>query len=193
MSLRSAKLFFAALVVAGSAVACDDASRFEVPAVLLYDTVALAVPSEANADTPSAVDITVLTTQIGGGRFPERAADADQWDFTLRLREGVLVLMPAGALQIQNNAGLTAALVGQDFGTLGQVPARAQIVTTEPVTLAEGSVHVARSRVFSGPFGGCQQFARLQAFDLDVAQGTARLVVATNMNCGDPRLADTRN
>lgn len=180
---RFAVVLFAAL--AGLA-ACDDPSGTGFPAVIAADTLVLAVPGAADG-IPSAIDITAQA-EIQGGRFPERSADAERWDFTLRLRDGALVLLPAGALGIENRAGITEVRAGQTLETVREVPSQTRFITDEAVVLQPGAVHITRSRIFSSFTGGCQQFGKLEVASVDVAARTARLHVMTNQNCGDPRL-----
>jgi hypothetical protein len=178
-----------ALLAAGGLVplgACSDPAGTEFPALIASDSLLLAVPGPM-PDVPSAVDITVQLT-VQGGRFPERQSDADRWDFALRERAGALVLLPAGALGIENRAGITAARAGQTLETLREVPSQTRFITDEAVPLQAGNVHITRSRLFGTITGSCQQFGKLEVMSVDPAARTARLRVVTNQNCGDPRL-----
>ena len=184
--------YFAVLALLGTMVlssACND-TTFQIDPLLSTDTVEVAAPTSQNADLPSALDITALGGEIRGGRFPERVADAGQWDFAVRLRGGELVLLPASALGLESRASLTRALANQTFGGLVEAPGRTSFVADSAVVLREGGVYAARSRMISSDFGSaCEQYAKLQPLAVDRARGRVRLLITTNERCGDPRLA----
>ena len=184
--------YFAVLGLVGMMVlasACND-TTFRIDPLLTTDTVEIGAPTAQNADLPTALDVTALGGTIRGGRFPERASDAGQWDFALRVRGGDLVLLPASALGLQSRASLTRALANETFGGLVEAPGRTSFVTDSAVVLREGGVYAARSRVISSDFGSaCEQYAKLQPLAVDRAQARVRFLITTNERCGDPRLA----
>lgn len=183
---------FAVFVLIGSALlaACGDSTGFRIDPILSTDTVEIAVPAPQNAELPTALDITSAGSGIRGGRFPERASDAGEWDFALRARGGSLVLVPAGALGLQSRASITRALPNTTFDELVEAPGRTSFVSDSAVALQTGSVYAARSRLISSGFGGsCEQYAKLQPLVVDPALGRVRVLITTNERCGDPRLA----
>lgn len=173
------------------ATACDS-TDFRIDPILVTDTVEIALPTEGNAELPTALDIASPDNgaSIGGGRFPERASQAGEWDFALRLRSGSLALVPAAALGLESRASLTRALPSQTFESVIEAPGVTSFFRDSAVVLEEGRVYAARSRLVASLFGGsCEQYAKLQPLDLDPALGRVRLRVTTNARCSDPRLA----
>ncbi len=167
---------------------CEDPNAFRMDPVLVTDTVPLATPT-SEARLPTALDIVSTNAVIGGGRFPERVADAGQWDFAVRVRGGDLVLVPAGAVGFENRPMITRPITDRTFEEVTRAPDRASFVTDSAVVMQEGSVYVARSRQFAGLFGGvCFQYAKLQPLSVNVAEGTLRVQLTTNERCQDPRL-----
>lgn len=187
--MRLFRLALALPLLAAAALslpACDDPTGFG-RAVIVTDTVTLGAPSVAADTVPSALDVFSRDQiTIGGGRFPERPLQSEEWDVTLRLRNGQFQLLPRGAVGVDaRRAGITGPVAGATFEGLKEAPASARYLTTEGLTLAQGAVYVVRSRIA----GNCSQFAKLQPIALDAAAGTVRLAVATSASCGDTRLA----
>ena len=171
--------------------ACND-TTFTIDPLLVTDTVEIAAPTSQNTALPTALDITSPDNglSIGGGRFPERAFDAGEWDFGLRVRGGELVLIPAAGLGLQSRSAITRALANQTFDRLIEAPGRTSFVTDSAVVLREGNVYAARSRFIGGGFGGaCEQYAKLQPLTVDRTLARVRLLITTNARCSDPRLA----
>lgn len=188
MSLRRCCLLLFLAPLTGLA-ACDDPVGFRNDAVVVTDTVLLAAPSAERADIPSALDVTVSPVgAIGGGRFPERPADAQQWDLAVRLRDGDLVFLPAAAVLPGSDAAITEPVAGQTFESLEEVPDGAEFVTDRTVPLREGAVYVVRSRDINDR--NCSLYAKLAPLEVDPAQGTVRVQVATSAGggCFDERL-----
>jgi hypothetical protein len=191
--VRSNRIYGGVLLVLAlliGAAACDDVSGFQVDPLLATDTVDVYAPLEANAELPTALDIVARNLVIGGGRFPERTVHAGQWDFAVRVREGEMVLVPAGALGLEYEPLLTRALAGQSFEALTRAPERAAFVADSAVVMRTGSVYAARSRLASTVFGACNQYAKLQPLEVDPVAGSLRLLITTNEQCGDNRLTN---
>lgn len=184
---------FAGVVLAcfTTLIGCDDPSGIDFSPMLVQDTVVIAAPLPQNAALPTALDITGDNSgSVGGGRFPERPSDAQNWDFAVRIRDGQLALVPARAIGLDSRAAITQPLVGETFEGLREAPGQSTFTSTEHVVLTEGAVYVARSRETSGGFlGVCVQFAKLSPLEVDVEQGLVTLQIVTNEQCGDPRLA----
>jgi hypothetical protein len=179
---------FALLVLA--LVACDDPA-FRIDPILVSDTVEVFAPTAANAGRPTALDITSMQFLIQGARFPERASDAEQWDFAVRLRNGELTLVPASVVGLTSRAALAGPLAAQTFEEVREAPAASTFSTDSTVVMRQGRVYVARSRVAGGAFGGaCTQYAKLQPLEVDVAAGRLLLRITTNERCGDLRLVE---
>ena len=89
-----------ALLAGALLAACDDPFDSYYPPVIASDTVALAVPSDSSS-LPSALDLTAPSGNLGGGRYPERLADATLgWDFALRRHNGGLALLAGGCWRL---------------------------------------------------------------------------------------------
>lgn len=174
-------------LLALAVTACDD-TTFRIDPMLVHDTVEVFVPTAANAGQPTALDITSANQFIRGPRFPERAADAEQWDFTPRLRDGEIALLPASLLGFTGSrAALSPPLAGQTFDAVREAAGNVLRADSARV-MRVGQVHVARSRDLGGSFGSCQQFAKLQPLVVDPAAGRLVLQITTNERCGDFRL-----
>ncbi len=172
------------------AAGCDDSTGLDVNPILVSDTLTIAAPIPENEGRPSAVDLSGDGGfGIVGPRFPERVEDALQWDLTLRLRDGVLFLMPPGAIGATGSrAAITPAIAGQTFEGLREIPGQSTFRTDTAIALQVGPVYAARTREL--PYGfACVQFSKIRALDLDPVAATARLEVITNERCSDPRLA----
>lgn len=179
-------LFPAALTLA----ACDDATGIG-EAVIVTDTVTIGAPSVTADTVPSALDVLAQGLTIGGTRFPERPADADAWDVTLRLRNGELLLLPRGAAGVDSRrAAITDPITGVTFEGVEEAPPSSRFFTDRGVVLGQGNVYVVRSRSYSAGAGTCWQYAKVQPLELDPAAGTARLQVATSSGCADQRLVE---
>lgn len=179
-------LAFAALSVA----ACDDPTGIGEQ-VIIVDTVTIGVPSLAPDTVPTALDvISGDQVSIGGGRFPERPGESENWDVTLRLQNGTFSLVPRGAVGLEAlRSGITDAIAGTTFEGLDEAPSSSRFNTGRGAALAVGSVYVVRSRTYRLSSVGCWQFAKVQPVALNPAAGTATLAVATSAGCQDTRLA----
>lgn len=168
---------------------CDDPAGFRLDPIIVTDTVELAAPTAASA-LPSALDVISFPGQrfIGGGRFPERAEDAEQWDVAVRMRNGSLVLLPAAAAGLGSQslarARVTGPITDRNFDAVREAPGRSSFVSDSAVALQLGSVYVVQSREVSR----CFQYAKLEPLQINAAAGTVRLRVVTNERCSDPRL-----
>lgn len=175
---------FAALPLASLTAACGDSLQ---PTLLLAEdtTVVLTAPvaPASPAIEPSALDV-AGTLSV---RFPELPADADAWDFALRLRDGQLRLVP-----LDPPAGTRAPRIGlsaQPYASLERAPSRSDAYGDTAVVLAPGATYVLRSRSYSAQFFSCtHSYAKVQVRSLDVATATARLSVTANGGCTDERL-----
>lgn len=169
--------------------ACDDPTGIG-RAVVVTDTLTLGAPSVAADSVPTALDVLSLDQfTLGGGRFPERPSQAEEWDVALRLQGGTFSLVPRGAVGLDGRrAGITDPVSGATFEGLAEAPPSSRFNTGAGVTLSVGAVYVVRSRQYSLGGGACWQFAKVQPLALDPAAGTARLAVATSARCADTRL-----
>lgn len=184
--IAAASLLAAAVVVAS---ACEGDNGFQIDPRISTDTVEVAAPGSA-ADLPSAVDVSANLGVVGGGRRPETQADAERWDLAIRVRDGQVVFVPAAALGLTSNAGITHPLTGQTFDQVIEAPGSSAFVTDSAVVAEVGAVYVVRSRNVPCGFGAAAQYAKIQPLEVSVAEGRVELLIATNEVCGDPRLVE---
>lgn len=184
---RTAALFpFLALALA-LAAGCDDPNGFVVEPLITVDTIDVAAPTSASG-FPTAIDVTSTGGFIVGGRRPETQQDAERWDLAVRVRDGGLVFVPAGALGLSVNVGITRPLAGQTFDSVIEAPGAGSFVTDADVPVQQGSVYVVRSRSVPCGFGTAPQHSKIQPLEVSHEEGTIRLLISTNEVCGDPRL-----
>ena len=168
---------------------CDDPSAFEINPVIVEDTIELAIPGSP-AMLPSAIDLVATGDSILGGRFPERVADATQWDLALRLRDGELALVPSSALGLPSLAAITRPITDRSFDQIERAPEQSSFLADSAVVLRPGAAYVARARTSAGRCFSAPRvsYAKLQPVEIDLERGTVRLRVVANANCTDPRL-----
>jgi hypothetical protein len=183
----------AAIPLALLFAACDSTDTTFDP-VLVVDTVEIAAPT-AGSGLPTAVDITALSGfDIIGGRYPEELRDAGEWDFALRLVNGELQFVPAGAIGVmdiggRSRAGITAPLSGRTFESVTQAPNQAAFITDHGVTARVGEVYAARSRLVLCGASAVEQYAKLQPLEVDLAAQRVRFQILTSARCADQRLS----
>lgn len=169
---------------------CDDSTGFEINPLLVTDTLEVFAPLESNADRPSALDITSCNSVIRGARFPERAADATEFDFAIRQRGGQLVFVPSTVIGLPSRSAITRSLAGRTFESLIEAPAASEFVADSVVAIQAGGIYAARSRDITCGFGGGQQYAKLQVLSVDPATGSVRVRLVTNERFSDLRLVE---
>lgn len=183
----------AALLLLGLA-ACDDPNAGIYDPRIREDTVDLAAPAVA-PEIPTALDVSYSSGPIRG-RYPELAADAENWDVAIRRGEGELLFAPAGIFDFQNPTvgGATTAAVTRPLERtleeLRQAPSESAFVGDSMIAIETGRVYVVRSRTTGGSFSGCQNYAKVQPLSLDAEAGTVRLRVVGNERCNDRRLVE---
>lgn len=187
-NLRVRIRLFAIALLAAALSACDDPTRFQLDATVATDTFTLAAPSANRLELPSALDLTLLGDGIGGGRFPERAADAAQgFDLLLRVRDGQLVFLPPTVIGIKTEAGISQPRDNLTFASVTKLPDNVRFLTDEAVPVRGNAVYFVRTRRFPLGGGACQQFAKLAPLAVNVAAGTVELQATVSQNCSDTR------
>jgi hypothetical protein len=183
-----------ALTFAALAGACEDPNAGLLDPALVTDTVQVSAPSAGGAAVPSALDLTTLSL-----RFPEQASDATAWDLAVRVRDGQLVFVPAGAFGIpdpatggRSKAGVTHPIPGQTLESLREAPSSSSFVTDSAVVIQPGALYAARSRGTSCGFGAAYTYAKLLVVSADAATGQLSMVITANRNCGDIRLVPVK-
>jgi L-rhamnose isomerase / sugar isomerase len=175
-------------VLASGAAACGDPTGGLFEPLMVTDTVSVGIQGVAPAGTATAVSVVVALGRVEGARSPELASHAEQWDFALATREGQTVFLPPRAFGFQDRAGIIGPLAGRTLTDVQDVPSPANFQMEEPVQVEQGQVYVARSREFSGGFGGCVQYSKFEPISVDLETGIVRLVISTNSRCFDTRL-----
>ena len=183
--MRRNKLIPALLAVLFAGCESTD-EGFEV--VLSTDTIDLAAPT-ANSALPSALDL-----DLGIGRFPERFADAQQWDVVVRFVGGQLTLVPASSIGATDDGGrsraqITDALAGRTFESVRQAP-NTSAFDTASVVVQQGAVYVIRSRLIPCGIGAVQKYAKTRPLEVALAEQRVKLEVVISERCGDQRLAE---
>ena len=174
------------LPFASALSACEGNSLFGEPR-LRADTVTLAAPTSATT-LPTALDLVPQGLRGPLESFPETAADADRYDFTVRQVAGQLVLRPF--VPVGGGGGAEIGPSSRDFDALREAPRSGAQYVDDAVPLALNATYVMRSRPWSNGFQRCQTYAKAKVTALDAAAQTVTLAVVLNENCDDERLAD---
>lgn len=111
------------------------------------------------------------------------------WDLALDTREGDLVILPPGALGVDSRARI-APLDGLALADVQEAPSDSAVyVSAGAVPVRSGTVYVVRTGQRTGSFGSrCVYYAKMEAVDIDVAEGRLRFRHVTNPVCNDRRL-----
>lgn len=173
-----------AAVILGAAAACDADDPFALEFVRNIDTTTVFSLARPDLNLPSGFDFEQRQTV----RIHTPGA-TDRWDFAVDTREGQLVLLPPGALGIENTSGITV-LEGRDLEEVSEAPADSALYTFDaPVPLREGAVYVVRTREVMDRFGiPCVKFAKLGPVDIRVDEGVLTFAFDANPRCDDPTL-----
>jgi hypothetical protein len=112
-----------------------------------------------------------------------------QWDAALDTRSGQLVFVLPGAFGISTTARI-ATLDGMQFDDVTEAPADTLVYEgIEPVPVRTGTIYVVKTNRIPGSFGStCVYYAKAEALDIDVAQGTLLFRYVTNPVCNSQDL-----
>jgi len=112
-----------------------------------------------------------------------------RWDAALDTRDGALVLLPPGALGISSRARI-AVLPGTTLADVTEAPADTLLYeSTNPVTVADGTVYVIRTNLRGGSFGAtCSYYSKMEPVEIDVAGGRLRFRYVTSPICNSREL-----
>jgi hypothetical protein len=98
-----------------------------------------------------------------------------------------MTLVPARALGVlSSRAGIAGPLAETRFGDVRQAVPPDSFRTGSATVMQVGRVYLARSRNTGG--GGCNQHAKFQPLEIDLAEARMRLQITTNERCSDLRL-----
>jgi hypothetical protein len=173
-----------AFALAASLGACNNDPYGLNAVTLAADTVKLAAPTADSANVGSAFDVTSTT----GARFPERSADAQAWDFSVRQVGAQLYFRPYPGSQNQVGAGIIGP-TSDVFADVKTAPSRNQYGDTA-VVVQEGKTYLLRSRQFGESGVVCVRYSKITPVEVKPAAGTVRLAYATNVGCNDRRLKE---
>lgn len=116
----------------------------------------------------------------------EAPAATGSWDLAVDTRDGQIVFLPPGALNVTAEAGI-AVLEGLTLDDVTRAPADTLLyVEDEPVPVRQGEIYVIRTNRQRGSFGRtCVYYAKAEAVDIDPVGGTLTFREVTNPVCND--------
>jgi hypothetical protein len=124
---------------------------------------------------------------LQGVRVQVEAPEATgSWDLAVDTRDGQIVFLPPGALNVAAEAGI-AVLEGLSLDDVTRAPSDTLLyVDDAPVPVRQGDVYVIRTNRQRGSFGRtCVYYAKAEAVDIDPAGGTLTFREVTNPVCND--------
>ncbi len=167
------------LVLAFVSAGCSDNLLPDAYFANRVDTVTLGALIGTPVSVPSAYS-------IPDGRVV-RTDQSTSFDFVYLVADGRPMLAGLGAIGL----GTSSADPGIQKSTLAFDalinPPTGGYLTTDSLQIGVGDVIVARSRVCYGY--GVPQYAKLEVLELNATQGTVKLKVMANLNCGYRSLA----
>jgi len=174
----------ALLVPIAGSIGCDDPTAGLFDPQIVEDTVEFWLPDPQRDDLPTALDVSASPMGIAGARFPETMAGANNWDVTVRMREGALTLVTPGGIGLDSRAGLAEPVTDRSIEEVDRAPV-AEFTRDRTLPLAPGTVYLVRTRARPG----CQaQFSKITPVEIDAGEGRVAMRVITNARCGDDRL-----
>lgn len=116
----------------------------------------------------------------------EAPAATGSWDLAVDTRDGQIVFLPPGALNVAAEAGV-AVLEGMSLDDVTRAPSDTLLyVEDEPVPVRQGDVYVIRTNRQRGSFGRtCVYYAKAEAVAIDPVGGTLTFREVTNPVCND--------
>ncbi|HEX8903764.1 MAG TPA: hypothetical protein VF771_02840 [Longimicrobiaceae bacterium] len=172
-----------ALVVLSAATAltaCGDPFGGQPP-LLREDSVTLA-SATGPSSLPTAIDIVTNNAPA----FPEKPAEAGDWDLQVRTSGSSFVLHPNPGVSPYRGAGLLRTT--RDFTDPGSAPRDNQQYTRTDVAIQPGEVYYVQSRQRNNSCGTLAKFGVLKVLSVRADSGVVHLVVTSNQNCDDERL-----
>ncbi len=148
------------------------------------DTVVLYSLARPELNVPSGFNfLSAATVTI------ESPRSTGAWDVALDTRGSDLVLLPPGALGVDSRARI-APLDGLTLADVEEAPSDTAVyVSASPVPVRAGTVYIVRTDQRAGSFGSrCVYYAKMEAIEIDVGEGTLRFQHVTNPVCNDRRL-----
>jgi len=175
---------FLGLPFLGSAVACDD-DLFKVRWEENPDTVVLHSLARPELNLLSAFDFIT--------RIPVRIESPDatgQWDMVLDTQDGELVLLPPGAVGINDTRAAIAPMGVMDFDAVRRAPSdTAAYFSDRPVPVTVGQVYVIRTRQQSGIYGQrCVYYGKFEPLSQDPVAGRMTFQFDVSPVCNNRKL-----
>ncbi len=171
-----------AIVLTSVTAACGD-DPFQITWISTPDTTLLYSLARPELSLPTAFDLYDRVELV-----VEAPGATDAWDMAVDTEDGVLVMIPPGALNIVNEARITM-IPGVDFEDVTEAPSDTTLYTaTEPLALSVENVYVIRTREQSTTFGVCSVYAKMQPISLDTELETATFMFDNNPRCDDRSL-----
>lgn len=111
------------------------------------------------------------------------------WDFAVDTQDGQIVLLTPSALGLDSRAAI-APMPGMNFDSIREAPAdTASYIRSEPVVIQPDLLYVVQTGESVGSFGRlCVYYGKIEALDIDPAQGVLRLRYDSNPVCNDRAL-----
>ena len=108
------------------------------------------------------------------------------WDVAVDTRDGAIVFLPPGALNV-SGAARVAVLEGLTLDDVTRAPSDTLLyVSDQPVPVRLGDVYVFRTNRARGSFGrSCVYYAKAEAVEIDPVGGTLTFREVTNPVCND--------
>ncbi|MDX1494842.1 MAG: hypothetical protein R3253_12315 [Longimicrobiales bacterium] len=116
----------------------------------------------------------------------ENPSATGSWDLAVDTRDGQIVFLPPGALNV-DGAARVAVLEGLSLDDVRQAPSDTLLyVSKQPVPVRMGDVYIVRTNRQRGSFGQrCVYYGKLEAVNIDPAGGTLTFREVTNPVCND--------
>lgn len=148
------------------------------------DTAVLYSMARPELNVPAAYDFYTSTKVV-----IESPNATGTWDLALDTRDGGLVFLPPGALGVSSRARV-APLEGLTLDDVTDAPGDTAVYTgVDAVPVELGTTYIVRTSQRAGSFGrSCVYYAKMEALEIDVAEGTLRFRHVTNPVCNDRRL-----
>lgn len=180
-----ATIVVAALAVVGvaAATACGE-DPFAIKWTSSKDTVLLYSLSRPELGLPSGFNF------YTGVKWRVESANATgNWDVAVGTRDGQIVLLPPGALNITAKARVTE-LTNADFDDVTEAPGdTTRYTAVDAVPVRMGSVYVIRTNQRVGTFGTyCVYYAKLAPIDIEPADGMLTFYYDSSPVCNDRSL-----
>ncbi|MDX1647435.1 MAG: hypothetical protein R3304_09850 [Longimicrobiales bacterium] len=116
----------------------------------------------------------------------EEAGATGNWDVAVDTRDGEIVFLPPGALNVSGAAQI-AVLEGLSLDDVTRAPGDTLLyVDDQAVPVRPGNIYVIRTNRSRGSFGrSCVYYAKAEAIDIDPTGGTLTFREVTNPVCND--------